>query len=126
MFLFRMHSVGSVRPRLSLSDAMSRLCENNDKTNQNEIPKSDCNSIEIQEDVVVIQEEEMVLVRKESPEPSPVQEDEPVLEEAVAPVEAAPVEEGPHPQCIEPEPTMSSSPPPKPKTKQKKKQQKRR
>jgi hypothetical protein len=125
MFLFRMHSVGSIRPRLSVSDAIIRMCENNEPA----VTKEVCPSAELEEDVVVIQEEEMVLVRKESPDSSPVQA--PVQEEEVSAVEAALVEAAVVEAAVveaavveapkEQEPTVSS----KPKSK-KKKQQKRR
>ena len=130
MFLFRMHSVGSIRPRLSVSDAIIRMCENDEPA----VTKEVCPSAEIEEDVVVIQEEEMVLVRKESPDSSPVQA--PVQEEDVSAVEAAVVEAAVVEPAIveaavvepaiveapkEQGPTVSS----KPKSK-KKKQQKRR
>ena len=133
MFLFRMHSVGSIRPRLSVSDAIIRMCENDEPA----VTKEVCPSAEIEEDVVDIQEEEIVLVRKESPDTSPVQA--PVQEEDVSAVEAAVVEAAVveaavveaavveaavvEPAIVEAskEPTVSS----KPKSK-KKKQQKRR
>jgi hypothetical protein len=125
MFLFRMHSVGSIRPRLSVSDAIIRMCENDEPA----VTKEVCPSAEIEEDVVVIQEEEMVLVRKESPDSSPVQA--PVQEEDVSAVEAAVVEAAVVEAAVveaadveapkEQGPTVSS----KPKSK-KKKQQKRR
>ena len=115
-----MHSVGSIRPRLSVSDAIIRMCENDEPA----VTKEVCPSAEIEEDVVVIQEEEMVLVRKESPDSSPVQA--PVQEEEVSAVEAAVVEAAVVEAAVveapkEQEPTVSS----KPKSK-KKKQQKRR
>ena len=125
MFLFRMHSVGSIRPRLSVSDAMSNACERkdvivNDAEPTPEPEKEDQIASEIQEDVVIIQEEEMVLVRKES---SPLHS--PVHPEVEAPQAEAPVvEESPQPKCIEPEPTMSApvpaQAPSKPKNKKKK------
>jgi hypothetical protein len=107
-----MHSAGSVR--LSMSDAMGRLCESNDVKPNAEPPSLS----EMQEDVVVIQEEEIVLVHKELPASSPVQEATVATSvEEVQNVE--PVE----PKCIEPDSTMSA-PPSKPKPK--KKHQKRR
>lgn len=113
MFLFRMHSAGSVR--LSMSDAMGRLCESNDVSPRAEPPPLS----EMQEDVVVIQEEEIVLVHKELPASSPVQEATVAtsVEEVQKPVESV------EPKCIEPDSTISA-PPSKPKPK--KKQQKRR
>ena len=116
MFLFRMHSVGSIRPRLSVSDAIIRMCENDEPA----VTKEVCPSAEIEEDVVVIQEEEMVLVRKESPDSSPVQEEDVSAVEAAV-VEAAVVEPAIVEAPKEQGPTVSS----KPKSK-KKKQQKRR
>ena len=103
MFLFRMHS-----------DAMGRVCESNDVKPNAEPPSLS----EMQEDVVVIQEEEIVLVHKESPAFLPVQEATSAtsVEEAPKPVEPLePVEP------VEPESTVSI-----PKPKPKKKQQKRR
>jgi len=126
MFLFRMHSVGSIRPRLSVSDAMSKVCERkdviaNDAEPHPESEKEDQNASEIQEDVVIIQEEEMVLVRKESSPVHHPQAEEATAEEAPA---EAPAEESPQPKCIEPEPTMSAPAPApapsKPKNKKKK------
>lgn len=119
MFLFRMHSVGSVRPRLSMSDVISKACERKDVIVNDAEPtlESDQNANEIQEDVVIIQEEEMVLVRKES---SPVHHSQAEAPQAEAPV----VEESPQPKCIEPEPTVSTPAPApapaKPKNKKKK------
>jgi len=129
MFLFRMHSVGSVRPKTSAANALIWWWNNNaglEATELAETPESEAISEaapisaatptsglnqepnEIEEDVVVIQEEEMVLVRKEQQDPA-----------------AQPVTEGPpQPQCIEPEPTVSAPAPSK--SKPKKKQQKRR
>ncbi len=129
MFLFRMHSVGSIRPRLSVSDAIGRLCENNKVSNDvaESTPSMSVPS-EIEEDVVIIEEEEMILVRKESPIPSPVREavaQEAVAQEAVAQeavAQEAVAQEAPEPKCIEPEPTVSAPS----KSKPKKKQQKRR
>jgi hypothetical protein len=133
MFLFRMHSVGSVRPRPTAANAIIRWWNNagvNDETTElaetaeseaisEATPTSGLNQEpnEIEEDVVVIQEEEMVLVRKEQQDPAAN-----AVEEAVP---AQPVPEGPpHPQCIEPEPTVSAPAPSN--SKPKKKQQKRR
>jgi hypothetical protein len=103
---------------------MSKMCERkndviNDTESTPEKASEDPASNEIQEDVVVIQEEEMVLVRKESPVHSPVP---PPVEETLPVEEVPPVEEAPEPKCIEPEPTMSAPPS---KSKPKKKQHKR-
>lgn len=122
--------MGSIRPRLSMSDAISRLYENK-KATVTDVAESSSMSApsETQEDVVIIEEEEMILVRKESPVSSPVRETVPPAEEAsdapvVPPVEEAlVVNEVPEPQCIEAEITVSVPPA---KSKPKKKQQKRR
>ena len=126
MFLFRMHSVGSIRPRLSVSDAMSNACERkdvivNDAEPTPEPEKEDQIASEIQEDVVIIQEEEMVLVRKESSPVHHPQAEEATAEEAPA---ESPAEESPQPKCIEPEPTMSAPAPAPSKPKNKKKKRK--
>ena len=133
MFLFRMHSVGSVRSRPSAANALIRWWNNGDPdaaatsaeviseatTSEAETSAPPTSEVEtsglnqepneIEEDVVVIQEEEMVLVRKEHQEQAP------------APHEA---QDPPQPQCIEPEPTVSAPAPSK--FKPKKKQQTRR
>ena len=129
MFLFRMHSVGSVRPKTSAANALiwwwnnnagleaTELAETPESEAQDAAPQENQEPNEIEEDVVVIQEEEMVLVRKEQQDPASN-----AVEEAVP---AQPVPEGPpHPQCIEPEPTVSAPAPSR--SKPKKKQQKRR
>ena len=121
MFLFRMHSVGSVRPKPTAANALIRWWNNagvNDEATElaetaseaqdaapDAAPQENQEPNEIEEDVVVIQEEEMVLVRKEVQDVAP--------------------HDPPQPQCIEPEPTVSA-PAPSSKPKPKKKQQKRR
>ena len=125
MFLFRMHSVGSVRPRPpTAANAVIRWW-NNPGSNEAQQPSEPSEPsepqtfqapTEMEEDVVVIQEEEMVLIRKEQQQdPAPT---------AAAPVEhvALPeAQEAPQPKCTEPETTVSAPAPSK-----KKKQQKRR
>ena len=127
MFLFRMHSVGSVRPKTSASNALIRWWNNADieaaatseaatsaevisapptsEAATSALNQDNQDPNELEEDVVVIQEEEMVLVRKEVQDVAP--------------------HDPPQPQCIEPEPTVSA-PAPSSKPKPKKKQQKRR
>ena len=113
MFLFRMHSVGSVRPVPRTSAMVNQWWGGNPvsqlpEATQEQAKEEPAPKKEAEEDVVVmIQEEEMVLVRKELQE-APVQE---------APVQEAPVQEVPRPECIEPECTVSR---PKPKKKHQK------
>ena len=107
MFLFRMHSVGrGVRPRPSAAAAVNHWWgDNRGNSVMSHEPTPEANQMredplpmqanELEEDVVVIQEEEMVLLRKEKPEPEP--EPEPVDQ----------VQE-PQPKCTEPETTVSS------------------
>lgn len=137
MFLFRMHSIGSVRPvpRASavanqwwgggkpLQEPMKQPEVEPTQNQEEPTPSSSSSSKELEEDVVVIQEEEMVLVRKEQ---QPRQEEQPHQEEQ----EEQPHQEQqpqqpqqePQPQCMEPESTVVEPPS---KSKYKKKQQKR-
>jgi hypothetical protein len=115
MFLFKMHSIGSVRPVPRASALVNHWW--NTPTGLPQPPPSNQAPHATQEpaeDVVVIQEEEMVLVSNECPalnQDAPSQETE--------------TEEEPRPQCMEPESTVSAPAPPS-KSKPKKKQQKRR
>jgi len=113
-----MHSIGSVRPVPRVS---SHWWNNIQEPNPQEPELKQMNQ-EPGEDVVVIQEEEMVLVRNDPQN----NRREPTQEEAAAPVQeeaAAPVQEAPQPKCTEPESTTSA--PPLSKSKPKKKQHKR-
>jgi hypothetical protein len=134
MFLFKMHSIGSVHP---VPRASSHWW-NNIQGPQLQGPQLQGPQIqgpqlqepqlqEPDEDVVVIQEEEMVLVRNEPQEQG--EQRETIQEEEAAPIQDALVQdeapiqdalvqdEAPQPKCTEPESTTSA---PKPKKKQNK------
>jgi hypothetical protein len=148
MFLFKMHSIGSVRPiprttalvnhwwnnkgvaQPSPQSGHTLVSGSNPETTLQMNPENPENpentdNQEHEEDVVVIQEEEMVLVRKETvatevqEAATEVQETE--VQEAAIEVQ----EEAPRPQCIETESTvMEPSSKPKPKKKNNKKNKK--
>ena len=143
MFLFRMHSIGSVRPvpRASavanqwwgggkpLQEPMKQPEVEPTQNQEEPTPSSSSSSKELEEDVVVIQEEEMVLVRKEQQQPHQEEqesqpEEQPHQEEQESQPEEQPQQEQqePQPQCMEPESTVVEPPS---KSKYKKKQQKR-
>ena len=133
MFLFKMHSIGSVRPVPRASAMANQWLGSNralpvrqesikqsDPTNHPE-PKSK----ELEEDVVIIQEEEMVLVRQEQqqqPEEQQQQQPEEQTQEQVPQQDEQPQPEEPQPKCSEPESTVVE---PLSKPKNKKKNQKR-
>ena len=120
MFLFRMHSIGSVRPVPRASAVANHLWNNKIGLPQPPSNQDPDATQELDEDVVVIQEEEMVLVRNQSPElnqEAPPQETEKEKETET--------EEEPQPQCMEPESTVSAPSNAPSKSKPKKKQQKR-
>ena len=136
MFLFKMHSIGSVRPiprttalvnhwwnnkgvaQPSPQSGHTLVSGSNPETTLQMNPENPENpentdNQEHEEDVVVIQEEEMVLVRKETVATE--------VQEAATEVQ----EEAPRPQCIETESTvMEPSSKPKPKKKNNKKNKK--
>ena len=126
MFLFKMHSIGSVRPVPRASALASQWWNGQPRQHPpaseqpqpqpqpSQEPQKPDHTLPEEDVVVMIQEEEMVLVRKQ---------EEQQLEEAAAPEEVAAPEEAaaPEPECTEPECTVSapSKPTPKPKKKRK-------
>jgi hypothetical protein len=131
MFLFRMHSIGSVRP-VPRASAVANQWWGGGKPLQEPMEQPEVEPTQNQleeEDVVVIQEEEMVLVRKEQQQPHQEEqesqpEEQPHQEEQESQPEEQPQQEQqePQPQCMEPESTVVEPPS---KSKYKKKQQKR-
>ena len=122
MFLFRMHSIGSVRPVPRASAVATQWWgarAQPEPTKQEEVDPTrrlEPTPPPLEEDVVVIQEEEMVLVRKEQKQEQEQQQAQEQKQE-----QKQEQQQEPQPQCTEPESTVVE--PSKPKYK--KKQQKR-
>ena len=110
MFLFKMHSIGSVRP-VPRASAVANQWWGTRAHSEPMKQAIEPTHNQLEEDVVVIQEEEMVLVRKEEPQPQPEEQSQHKQEEQPQ-----------QPQCTEPESTVVA---PSSKPKYKKKQQKR-